>query len=175
MSAPGEAPEEADYHHTPVFIRAEGKKEYVYFGDYSQLRYADKLDHERVMDTVPEKVRQYWADQLAAEGRPEWVTESLMEHFWPKPTYSGPIPTDSALNTPATEATVKTDSSAVLEKRVTRALNAYAVLLKDWEKQARVKVALLSARNVMQAFAKSEQGGEQGLRLWWEYLECVGV
>ena len=172
LSEHGKAPDETNYLDTPVFIRREGAKEYIYFGNYSQLRFSDKLDHDRVIDHVPEKVRQYWADQLAGP-RPDWVTKCLMEHFWPKPTYCGPIPTDSALNTPATEETAETATSAVLEKRVTRALARYAIELKDWEKETRMKVSHLKAEHIVAAFANADAAAEPGLRLWWEYLQCV--
>ncbi|KAK3719289.1 hypothetical protein LTR37_004508 [Vermiconidia calcicola] len=171
----GEAPTEENYEDCPVFIRAKGGKEYLYFGNYSQLRFSDKLDYDHLMAEVPEHVRDYWAEQLAAEGRPEWVTQALMDHFWPKPTYCGPIPTDSAINTPATEATAKTasDYGEGLERRVVRALNEYADELKDWQKEFVMKVHHLTKEHLIEAFKKADADEEPGLRLWFEYLQCV--
>ena len=163
----GTAPDEENYLETPVFIRPEGQKEYIYFGSYSQLRFSDKLDYDRVLDTVPEQIRLYWAEQLAAAGRPEWVTKALMEHFWPKPVYEGPVPTDD-------EETTEGQESEGLEKRISQAQGDYALELRDWEKEARMKVRLLTAQNLMAAFRKADADEEAGLRLWWEYLQCVG-
>ena len=167
LSNPGEAPDEDNYKNTPVFMCPEGKSEYVYLGNYSQVRFSDKLDYDRVM-AVPEKVRRYWAEQLAAEGRPEWVTRCLMEHFWPRPTYNGPIPEDTeASNTEEEEANDEAHG-----QRVSRALSKYAQELKEWEKDARIKASCLSADNIMDAFGNADADEVAGLRLWWEYLEC---
>lgn len=171
LSQAGEAPDEENYKDTPVFISQDGGKTYTYFGHYSQLRFSDKLDYDRMMEAVPERIRQYWAEQLAAQGRPEWVTTELMHHFWPKLTYEGPMPTDSAVNTPATMAS---GTSAACEKRVTRALEDYGRELKDWEKDASMKVKLLQSETLMKAFEKPDADEEPGLRLWYEYLQCVG-
>lgn len=167
---PGEGPNEENFHDTPVFIRQPGKNEYVYFGHYSQKRFSDKLDHDTVNERVPEKVRKYWAEQLSETGRPRWVTNELVQHFWPKPAYDGPIPTDSTINTPATGATEDTNSSAVLEKRVKNALEGYAYELKDWSKETEMKVKRLTADNLMEAFSSADCAEEPGLRLWWEYM-----
>jgi hypothetical protein len=172
-SAPGEAPDETNYLNVPVFICPEGKKEYIYFGNFSQRRFSDKLGYDHVAGTVPTKIRRYWAEQLAELGRPEWVTRELIEHFWPKPSYCGPIPTDSAVATPATAATPETNLSDVLEKRVVTALHRYAEELKEWKKETEMKVRHLTADNLMEAFEKADAEEEPGLRLWWEYMEFV--
>ncbi|KAK5127794.1 hypothetical protein LTR85_004910 [Meristemomyces frigidus] len=170
-SEPGEAPDEDNYKNTPVFIKLEGCKEYVYFGNYKQIRFSDKLDFDRVMETVPKKVREYWADQVTAEGRPEWVTRCLMEQFWPRPKYEGPIPTDEAIATPATAETAATDYSTMMERRVTKALNEYAQELKQWEKDMHVQATYLTSEAIMKAFDKADAAAVLGMRLWWEYLE----
>ncbi|KAK5163206.1 uncharacterized protein LTR77_010792 [Saxophila tyrrhenica] len=165
----GEAPGEENFLHVPVFVMREGGDGYEYFGNYSQTRFSDKLDLERVMESVPEHVRRFWAEQLADPGRPAWVTETLMEHFWPKPAYPGPIPSDAAAQSEATDA--KKESAR--EKRLRRSLDAYALELKGWKKEAELKVALLTPEALMKAFGKADADEEPGLRLWWEYLECV--
>jgi hypothetical protein len=166
-------PDEANYLRVPVFIRVAGEKEYRYFGNYSQTRYSDKLDYERVITAVSENVRRYWAKQLTAQDRPEWVTEALIAHFWPKPQYFGPYPTDSAVATPVSVEGDSEEETAV-EKRVSKALAQYAQELKDWRKEAVMKVKYLTEENLMKAFGKADADEEAGLRLWWEYLECVG-
>ena len=172
-SDPGEAPDVENYMSVPVFVRAEGGNEYKYFGNYSQNRFSDKLDYDAIMTRVTEDVRQYWAKQLTDKGRPEWVTKCLMQHFWPRPTYDGPIPTDEALATPATAETAATNISTAMERRVTKGLKAYAAELAVWEKETRVQANYLTDKVIMEAFTKADAEELPGLRLWWEYLEFV--
>lgn len=167
----GHYPEEEDYDNVPVFICTDGMKtgEYKYFGHYRQTRYSDKVDMDHLLTCVPEKVRRYHAEQLANTGRPAWVTEALKQHFWPRDEYLGPLPTDSALNTPLTEAT----GTSGIEKRVIDALIDYANDLKEWEKEANLKVSLLTADSLMQAFSKADADEEPGLRLSLEYFQFL--
>ncbi|KAK5138202.1 hypothetical protein LTR08_004897 [Meristemomyces frigidus] len=170
----GEAPVEENYYDTPVFVRVEGSNEYRYYGNYSQLRFSDKLDYDHMMENVPEKVRQFWSDQLTDLERPEWVTKALIEHFWSKPAYDGPIPTDEALATPGTAETAATGTSAVMEKRVTNALRQYADQLKDWERETNIEVNFLKSSSLMNLFEQPDAAEKPGLRFWFEYLQCVG-
>lgn len=167
----GHYPEEEDYDNVPVFICGDGMKtgEYRYFGHYRQTRYSDKVDMDHLLTSIPEKVRRYHAEQLANTGRPAWVTEALKQHFWPRDEYLGPLPTDSALNTPLTEAT----GTSGIEKRVIDALIDYANDLKDREKEANLKVSLLTADTLMQAFSKADADEEPGLRLNLEYFQFL--
>ncbi|TKA81793.1 hypothetical protein B0A55_02158 [Friedmanniomyces simplex] len=172
---PGQGPDVENYMDVPLFVRLERSGEYTYYGQYNQPRYSDKLDYDRVMETVPEKIRQRWADTLVQPDRPEWVTKALMEHFWPRPKYEGALPTDSAVASPTTAVEVEGEAGTVpLEKQVLRALTAYAEELKQWEKDAKMKVNHLSAKGIMEAFGKADADVEPGMRLWWEYLQCVG-
>lgn len=155
-SVAGDVPTEENFMHVPVFIRSERQNGYAYYGNYSQKRFSDKLDYERVM-ALPEKVRRYWAEQLAAGERPEWVTKELMQHFWPRPEYLGPLPSGSGDD----------------EKRVANELKAYAEELMEWEKDARLKAQMLTSETLMKAFDAADSAVEPGLRMWWEYLECV--
>lgn len=162
-SAPGEAPEVANYVNTPVFVREVGKDEWRYFGQYSQLRFSDRLDFDRVHDVVPEEVRKWWARCLGDKrNRPVWVERELMRAFWPRPVYEGPVPGDER------------EDEEVWNGKVERALWAYAEELRDWERDARIKVSHLRAKNLEQAFLAADANEEPGLRLWWEYLQCVG-
>lgn len=186
-SGSGDAPLEENFHSVPVFVRGKGEDTYVYFGQYSQMRFSDKLSHGEVMEKVPEHVRKYWAGQLADKGRPGWVTEALMQQFWPKPTYYGPMPTDSSFNSPAStivgddegegKATQSKKIDRVilpLEKKLARALVQHAEDLSEWRKEAEMKVNLLTADALIKSFEAADADEEPGLRLWWEYLECVG-
>ncbi|KAK4893630.1 hypothetical protein LTR27_008097 [Elasticomyces elasticus] len=172
---PGQGPDVINFKDVPLFVREDGSKEYTYYGQYSQPRYSDKLDYERVMETVPKKVRRRWAHCLTDSARPEWVTKALMECFWPRPRFEGPLPTDSAIATPGEAVEVDSKASgAALEKHVLQALTAHAEELKAWEKASKIKVSLLTADAIMDAFTKADADLEPGMRLWWEYLQCVG-
>lgn len=183
----GDTPLEENFHSVPVFVRGKGEDAYVYFGQYSQMRFSDKLSHGEVMENVPESVRKYWAGQLADKGRPNWVTEALMQQFWPKPTYNGPMPTESSFNSPASTIVGDYEGNAKvtkakkidravlpLEKKLARALVQHAEDLSEWRKEAEMKVNLLTADALLKAFQAADADEEPGLRLWWEYLECVG-
>ncbi|KAJ9630990.1 hypothetical protein H2203_001518 [Taxawa tesnikishii (nom. ined.)] len=166
-----------------------GRLEYTYYGNYSQTRFSDRLDHDRMVDGVPDAVKMYWAEQLASAGRPGWVTDALMSHFWPKPEFAGPLPSARAASSSSSSSSSSSAAaagsgeggiaSASREngsgKRVfERALDDYVLDLRDWEREARMKVSLLRPEAVLAAFGKSDADEEPGLRLWWEYLECVG-
>jgi hypothetical protein len=166
--------DEEDYTDVPVFVCLSEDEGYTYLGQYSQKRYSDKLSHSELFQHVPSNILEYWASQLASPHRPAWITDALIAHFWPQPTYTGPIPSDSAVTTPGTGVTEPQDPERVLEKRVLRALERYAVELKEWKKESRVKATFLSEEALMEMWQKSDMDEEKGLRLWWEYLECVG-
>ncbi|EME44087.1 hypothetical protein DOTSEDRAFT_130604, partial [Dothistroma septosporum NZE10] len=164
------APDERHYMDCPVFIKEKDSNEYRYYGDYSQTRFSDKVDYDHLMTQIPKHVRCYWADQLGSKGRPQWVTEKLIEQFWPRPMYDGPTPADSACQTPATFATGE-DSAGGTEKHVMNALEQYSKQLKEWKKDALVKVTFLAEEAIYESFTKPDSDLEPGLRLWWEYLE----
>ncbi|KAK3099116.1 hypothetical protein LTR53_019040, partial [Teratosphaeriaceae sp. CCFEE 6253] len=46
--------------------------------------------------------------------------------------------------------------------------------LGDWDADARLKVGMLREENLLAAFGNADADAEPGVRLWWEYLECVG-
>jgi hypothetical protein len=177
LTSVGNMPDEENYKNTPVFVRAKGQNEYVYFGHYSQLRFSDRLDYDTIMEHVPLHVREYWAKQLTASNRPAWVTQALMDHIFDKPKYLGPIPTDSAINTPKTIETSNTaldcKDSGMMEKRVRKALEEYVEELKQWYKDSLLKVTLLKESDLLKSFEAADADMEPGLRLWWEYMQCV--
>lgn len=173
MDNHGNAPADSDYLDVPVFVCL-GGSEYTYMGTYSQTRFSDKLSHSELHQHIPKEVLEYWAETLSDKDRPQWVTEKLMEHFWPKPKYEGPFPTDSAIATPTTTVTEAGNPDTALEKRVVRSLQQYAQSLKDWRKDADMRVGLLSKDALMGSWKKPDIDVEPGLRLWWEYLQCTG-
>lgn len=174
VSGAGKAPEEENYQDVPVFVKASAKDEYSYFGNYSQLRFSDKLGYDTIAQNIPESVLRFHAEQLAETGRPDWVTKALKKHFWPQPTYEGPIPTDSALNSPTTSVGNGNEATTGLERRVLQALTEYAAELKEWKKTSNLTVSLLTSESIFKAFSSPDTDLEPGLRLYWEYLQCVG-
>jgi hypothetical protein len=174
LTVSGDAVTEEDYSNVPVFACLEPGEGYMYLGQYSQPRYSDKLSYSELRQHVPVRVLEYWAKQLADPHRPAWITEQLVAHFWPKEPYTGPVPTDSALTSPATGVTEPNDPERVLEKRVSLALEQYARELKVWKKDAQMKVTLLTKEALMGMWNNTDVDEEKGLRLWWEYLQCVG-
>ncbi|PIA92703.1 hypothetical protein CB0940_03931 [Cercospora beticola] len=167
LAGDDDAPDEMNYKDTPVFVSSDGGKMYRYVGKYSQNRYSDKVGYDTMMEHIPQSVLKFHAGQLAQVGRPKWITTCLKNHFWPKPVYEGPVPTES-------EDAAAEISKSGIDCKVTKALDAYANELKEWEKSSLVKVNLLEASTILKAFNTEDILSEPGLRLWWEYLECVG-
>jgi multidrug efflux pump subunit AcrA (membrane-fusion protein) len=170
----GLIPEEEDYANVPVFVCPAEGQGYTYLGTYTQTRYSDKLSHSELYQHVPEHILRYWAELLADSDRPAWVTEQLIAHFWPAPTYAGHIPTDEAVATPATGVSDPQNPEKPLEKRVLRSLEEFAYELRDWKKESQLKAQLLTEEALMEMWAKSDLDEEKGLRPWLEYLEWVG-
>nr|OQN98481.1 hypothetical protein B0A51_19032 [Rachicladosporium sp. CCFEE 5018] len=165
----GDLDNAVDYANVPVFVAAEGGDGYIYMGHYSQTRYSDMLSHSETL-RLPSPVLEYWASQLADPKRPDWVTEKLRLWFWPKPVYDGPLPPSEADDTTLTSVAVQTR-----EHKVERALGDYMQELRNWEKDSRIKVSrLIRKETLMALWHNSDLDEEKGLRLWWEYLECVG-
>jgi hypothetical protein len=69
-----------------MFVLVSGR--YVYFGNYSQTRWSDKLDHDTMVARVPQHVEDFWADELTATTREPWVAEEVKEHVFRKPEYA---------------------------------------------------------------------------------------
>lgn len=118
-------------------------------------------------------MRRHWAEQLAAVGRPQWVTDELRNQFFPNPVYSGRIPTDSAVNTPETTITAA-GSADGLECRVMKDLEKYAEELKDHKKKADMSVCCIPDQEIYDFMFKPDADLPPGLRLYWEYMQCVG-
>lgn len=168
----GQAPDPENFLNVPVFIKSADQDEYSYYGNYSQSRFSDKIGYDTMTEHIPESALRFHAEQLAEIGRPAWITQALKEHFWSRPKYYGPIPTDSALNTPATSADENSKNFTGLERRVQRALTDYAADLKEWEKDSNVTVSLLTADTIFRSFSAADADAEPGLRPYWEYFQC---
>ena len=60
-----------------------------------------------------------------------------MKHFWPQPPYEGTLPSPG---------------DAEMSKVVRKDMDAYVKELKDWKKEAGMKVGMLKKENILQAF-----------------------
>jgi len=131
------------FRRVPMFV-ARRPDEYFYYGMYTQSRWSDKLDAERMVTVVPDAVKMYWADELTQNGKSEWVTRALMRHFFPRPEYEGVVVAEVAEGSVA----VEDQEQASLEKDVRRHVDELA----EWEGDARVKVGLLRKEQILESF-----------------------
>ncbi|KAL5428184.1 hypothetical protein PMIN04_000865 [Paraphaeosphaeria minitans] len=151
----------------PLFVLRSAR--YVYFGHYTQCRWSDRLDHDRMAQCVSPAVREHWAGWLASATRPAWVTEALRKHFFPEPAYGGALPAVAEDE----GGSVAEDEMAVREAKVARDVKRYVEALRVWKKDADMKTNLIKADFVLEAFDQADADEPKALRLWWEYLECV--
>ncbi|KAL1800663.1 hypothetical protein ACET3X_001005 [Alternaria dauci] len=154
------------YEDVPMFVLV-GKR-YMYYGNYSQTRWSDKLDHDTMTARVPRHVKNYWAEELTSTTREKWVTEELKKHFFRKPEYEGRL-----FASPDHETTVNSETEIDLTEKMTRDVRKYVEQLREWEREANMKTAMIKKQSILKAFDASDMDEEPALRLWWEYLECV--
>jgi hypothetical protein len=124
------------------------RKRYVYYGHYTQSRWSDKLDYDRMLQCVPGAVREYWAEELCASGRPEWVTDALQKHFFPVPAYGGALPAVAE----AEGGSVAEDAMAAREKKVARDVGRHVAALRAWKKEADMRTNLIRKDFILKAF-----------------------
>ncbi|KAF2684582.1 hypothetical protein K458DRAFT_442906 [Lentithecium fluviatile CBS 122367] len=156
----------------PLFVLrkdSRGRSRYFYFGHYSQTRWSDKLDYDRMVQCVPPKVREYWAEELSSAGRPDWVTDALLKHFFPKPEYDGRMFGFSIDE----GGSVVSEDLPKREEKVFKDVKKYVEALKEWEKESKMKTAMIKKEFILQAFDRADADEPPALRLWWEYLECI--
>ena len=133
------------YEDVPMFIMID--KRYVYFGNYSQTRWSDKLDYDTMMAKVPQNVKQYWATELSSACREDWVTDELKKHFFEKPEYEGRL--YAALDE---EATVNSDKALEFNEHMAKDVKKYIKELREWEREANMRVSLIKDDFILQAF-----------------------
>jgi hypothetical protein len=132
------------YENVPMFAEQNGR--YVYFGNYSQTRWSDKLDYDTMVTRVPEHVKEFWATELTSPIRQEWVTQELKKHFFRKPEYEGRVfPT-------ADDATVCSQDEIKQNEQMTRDVSKYVEELGAWEREANMKTALIKKQFILDAF-----------------------
>ncbi|KAF2656871.1 hypothetical protein K491DRAFT_595960 [Lophiostoma macrostomum CBS 122681] len=164
-----------DFFDVPMFVCAspyaldKAQRRYVYFGNYSQTRWSDKLDYDRMVEQVPREVKTYWAEELSSQARPQWISDALMQHFFPKPEYMGAVFGAQVQGSDS----VTPEEEAKADEKVMRDVKAYVRGLREWEKDARLKTMLIKKEFVLQAFERADADDPPALRLWWEYLQCT--
>lgn len=154
------------YTNVPLFIAsstyqgaAKAKaNEYIYFGTYSQTRWSDKLDSDRLRDVVPQKVKEYWAATLADPGRPKWMTTALAKHFYPQPEYMGVLPdTDS--------------KEGEVSKEIQKDLEEFFCEMVAWKQFSTAEVAKMGKEDLLESFDKVSRA----LVLPCVYSWCLGL
>lgn len=151
------------------------RKLYTYIGQYSQTRFSDNLSHSEIFDRVPAHVLTYWTKQLASPSRPQWLTDDLIDRFWPAPKYDGPIPTTLASTTGETgESNNSNGQQAAVERRVVRALDRHFDELVEWKKDVQLRASFFDEDAIGKMWDNADFDDEKGLRLVWEYLTCIG-
>ncbi|KAL6710978.1 hypothetical protein ACN47E_006853 [Coniothyrium glycines] len=154
------------YEDVPMFILSGGR--YVYFGNYSQTRWSDKLDNDTMMTKVPQHVKDFWAHELTAHPRETWVTEALKKHFFPKPEYEGRI-----YAAPGDDTTVDTEDETQFNEKMSRDVTKYVQTLREWDREAKMKTSMMKKEFILDRFDAADVDDPPALRLYWEYLECV--
>lgn len=161
------------YENVPMFVLV--NKRYVYFGNYSQTRWSDKLDHDTMTTKVPEHVKNFWAEELASPTREEWVTEELKNHFFRRPEYSGCL-----FAAPDNETTVNSAEEAKLTEKMVRDVRKYVDELRQWDREASMKTAMIKKQSILDAFnAVSDLTAQKEIlltprsRIWMRLLHFV--
>ena len=134
------------YTDVPMFIQVE-RGQYMYFGNYSQTRWSDKLDNDTMQARVPQYVKKHLAMELAATPREEWVTRELKKHFFPKPEYEG-----SLLPPTSDDTTITSIDGEQYKKQVTSDIKDYIEELAEWEREANMKTAMMKPDFILNAF-----------------------
>ncbi|KAI9652216.1 MAG: hypothetical protein M1831_007125 [Alyxoria varia] len=132
---------------------------YWYVGHYSQPRYSDKLDSERIQEKVPKAVQWHWACVLAnkSDDRPNWVLKSMKKAIYPAPDF---------------EAAFAKNSSDQMDRDAETACIDYGKDMQAWEEEAQEKLDALTPQAVMHLFKVADLAATPGLRFYWEYLQA---
>jgi hypothetical protein len=143
----GDLPDGANsYENVPMFVEHNGR--YAYFGNYSQTRWSDKLDYDTMVARVPQHVKEFWATELTSSVRQDWVTNELKNHFFKKPEYMGRTYAASEPNAP----TVTSEEEIKLNDRMAKDVIRYVEELREWDREASMKTALIKKQFILDAF-----------------------
>ncbi|EAT80024.2 hypothetical protein SNOG_12726 [Parastagonospora nodorum SN15] len=157
------------WENVPMFVEQPGTGRYVYYGNYSQTRWSDKLDVDTMMARVPQHVKDFWATELTSTIRPAWMTQELKKHFFKKPDYIGKIVAAPEVDT----TTINSDMEVKIDEKMAKDVRKYVEELREWEREANMKTAMIKKQFILDAFEAADMDDPPALRLWWEYLECV--
>jgi hypothetical protein len=133
------------YENVPMFVEQGGR--YIYFGNYSQTRWSDKLDVDTTTAKVPQHVKEFWATELTSPIRPEWMTEELKNHFFKKPEYNGRMFPASG-----DDATATTEQEVEWNDKMAKDVRLYVEELRNWEREAKMKTAMIKKQFILDAF-----------------------
>lgn len=133
------------YKNVPMFVM-EGNR-YVYYGNYTQSRWSDKVGFDTMSAQVPQNIKEYWAHELTATPREDWVTEALKKHFFPKPEYEGRL-----YAAPSDETTVNSEDEVQLNEQMTKDVKKYIAELREWDREANMKTAMMKKQDILNAF-----------------------
>lgn len=139
----------------PVFVSFEtsaatGEEKYVYLGHYSQKRWSDRLDYDRIKELVPAFVKEHWAELLIAKDKPDWMREELMKALRPKPEYEGEI---SGISSGGAGEGPDEHQDDKLTK-VKLQMREFMEDLSLWQEEASEAVNELTKEGVMEAFER---------------------
>lgn len=142
-----ELPEDTtSYENVPMFVKQPDGR-FAYFGNYTQARWSDKLDFDSMRARVPQSIKEHWATELASADRPQWVSEALKRHFFKKPEYEGRLyPEELDASTVTSEVEVKNN------ERMAKDVRKYVEKLREWEREATMKTALIKKQVILDAF-----------------------
>lgn len=134
------------YTDVPLFVQVSPGR-YAYYGNYSQTRWSDKLDHDTMKARVPRHVKDYMASELTAKLRDDWVTQELKKHFFPKPEYDGPLSVPTSDST-----TINSIDEEKHQQQLTKDIKEYVQELTEWEREASMKIAMIKPDFILNAF-----------------------
>lgn len=117
------------------------RKRYFYYGHYTQSRWSDRLDYERMCACVPQHVREFWAEDLSSAGRAQWITDALQQHFFPIPRLEDAFP-----------SIYGQDGDDVSEEKLAKDLQKHMKCYKVWKKDTDMKTSMIKKEFILQAF-----------------------
>ena len=159
--------------HLPNSFDADGKKLYAYLGNYSQTRWSDQLDVNRAEDEIVDHVKRHWAEVLTSPSRPQWLTNKLVDHLYPKPEYTGKLPPckPEEVDDYFTKAF---DPRNRVSQEFVKDMSNFFGLMFDREEDKQEVLDDLTIEGVLKLFSEPDAAMPPGLRFFYEYLICVG-
>jgi len=136
------------WENVPMFVEQPETGRYVYYGNYSQARWSDKLDIDTMMTRVPQHIKDFWATELTSTIRPKWMTQELKKHFFKKPEYIGKIVAAPEADT----TTITSEMEVKIDEKMAKDVRKYVEELREWEREANMKTAMIKKQFILDAF-----------------------